>query len=86
MIRAEGVEYDVSTRTTVVYVADKVQSVDCKLLDKVAHCNDEFISTFGRNYRRNNLVEIPTLVVFMSVVKKLFNDVGKLFRKGFAYL
>jgi hypothetical protein len=61
-----------------------MQTVDGKLLDEVAHGNDELVGTLGGNYSRNNLVEVSSFVAFMCVVKQLFYDIGEFFWKCLA--
>ena len=71
-----------STRTTIVDVAQEVKLVDCQSLYHTSHSDDEIVGTSCRYYGVDNLVYVCCLVgVFCALVEQFFDDIREIGRQ-----
>ena len=72
----------VGTRTTVKHIAQDVQLVDSKLLNKVANGDNEIIGATSANDSLDYHVDIGLLIAIGSILMKQFlNDIGETARQ-----
>ena len=86
MVVHERLHDDVGIRPTVVYVANDVEPLDGKSLDKLAQRLDELSTAVSANDRVDDGRIVRLLVLAVTVFgHELFDDVGEVVRQRFAY-
>ena len=70
IIVAQGINDDVCTRSTVVYVSEDVQLVDCESLNDVRDGYDEIVGSTCRYYSVDDGRYIGTFVYIVGLLMK----------------
>ena len=74
MVVAHLIHNDVSTRTSIVDVAQNMELVNSKTLDNLGDCDNEIISSACADNRINNDIDIGSLVMIFSMLVQKFLD------------